>query len=373
MSPGRYPLAREYFTAYGRDYPSRAVLSALGLSYLAEAQDIHARLIEAGAVQQAAFYLPLMLDTRADAQPPGQDSATGGKRSEHDALVKQLKQQKHVALEQAIALFEKAIRLEPMHNKSYLLLATAQLLDNNTYMVRGVLQGSYTPRFGEDAAIDMMLALTSAIEGKTTAAEKALNKLLAQIDNGVTSPAMPQNLLTYSAYFNSAALATFRGDNAKAQALWKQLASKSKSSGNTLLFRMALGQLQNTAAATGNLAQAPSIRGKRLGDQISHDEINPLTDLWIEGEQFRVYRKADGSRYITTASNQIISAWQDMGDDSLAGVLAAGDSADRPFKTLGMPDRRIDLQSGEYLAYDRYGLALHINNDKITGWFLYQD
>jgi tetratricopeptide (TPR) repeat protein len=368
---GNYPLARQYFTAYGRDYPSRAVLSALGLSYLAEAQNLHTQLLELGAVQQAAFYYPLMLDTRADAQPQNDNKTQSQKRSEHDALVNQLKKQKHVALEQAIALFEKAIRLEPMHNKSYVLLATAHLLDNNSFMVRGVLQGSYAPRFGEDAAVDMMLALTTAIEGNTAAAAKALDSLVAELDKGVRSNAMPENLLYYSVYFNSAALASFKGDTEKAQSLWKQLASTAKSSGNTLLFRMALGQLLNKNTRNASLSSAPSIRGKRIGDKINTSELNPLTDLWIEGEQFRVYRKTDGSRYITTENREIISAWQDMGDDSLAGVLAAGDSADRPFKTLGMPDRRINLQSGEYLAYDRYGLALHINNDRITGWFLY--
>jgi hypothetical protein len=37
-----------------------------------------------------------------------------------------------------------------------------------------------------------------------------------------------------------------------------------------------------------------------------------------------------------------------------------------------MPDRRLNMTSGEYLAYDDYGLALRISDDKVKGWFLYE-
>lgn len=383
-----YAQAREYFTAYGRDYPSRAVLSAIGLSYLAEAEENQAQLIQLGALQQPDFYYPLMLDTHADAQALNTGTQTQ-KRSDSEALIKRLQQQKHATLEQAVQLFEKAIKLEPMHRKTYLLLATAYLLDNNPYMVRGVLQGSYQPKLGADPAVDMMLALTSAIEHKTenktgtksrnntgnqdSDAEKSLDTLIAEINSFDGTSAMPHNLLVYSMYYNRAALAIFKGDDAKAAALWKQLAAQSKTSGNALLFRLALDHVLQHGANTQStqaLITAPTIHGKRIGDRIDK-AIQPLNDLWIDGEQYHVYRANDGGRYITSASGEIISAWQNTGNDSLSGLLTVGDSADRPFKTLGTPDRRIDMQSGEYLAYDRYGLALHVNADRITGWFLY--
>lgn len=361
---GDYTQARQYFTAFGRDYPSRAVLSAIGLSYLAEAQEVHNRLLDLGAVKTPRFYYPLMLDAHADAQPVD-DNAT---QTRGDAsLIKQLQQQKHAVLEQAVHLFEKALRLEPGQRKTYLLLASAHLLDGNTYMVRGVLQGSYTPRFGDDAALDMMLALTSALEGDTATAEKDLDRLISKPR---VSTAMPDNLLSYSLYFNRAALAALKHDDTKTKQLWKQLAGRAKSDGNALLFRMALAQLVTQNGNTQAIDRAPSVDGKRIGDRVMTDS-KPLDELWIEGEPYRVYRAADGGRYITAADKQIVSAWQDNSGDSLAGLLTVGDSADRPFKTLGMPDRRIDMQSGEYLAYDRYGVALHINDGRVSGWFLY--
>ena len=47
---GDYLQAREYFSIYGRDYPGRAIISAIGLSYFAQAQDIQKQLIKLEAV-----------------------------------------------------------------------------------------------------------------------------------------------------------------------------------------------------------------------------------------------------------------------------------------------------------------------------------
>ena len=384
----QYAQAREYFTAYGRDYPSRAVLSALGLTYLAEALDSHSQLIELGDIKQPDFYYPLMLDASADAHVADSSDPQIQKRSSLQSLIMQQRDLMHMALKQSIQLFEKAIRLEPDHKKSYLLLATAHLLDSNSYLVRGVLQGRYLPKFGNDSSVDMLLALTSAIEGNNNKAEKEFNALLDKITAETDkSAAMPQNLLVYSAYYNSAAFAAYNGDDKKAQSLWKQLAQQSKSSGNSLLFRMALSHLTQQASPVA-LTEAPTIQGKRLGDNLGNNlgnksgssvtakmkntSVTPQVDeLWIDGEQYKVYRNKNGSRYITTVDGKIISASQETGKVALTNTLSSGDRADRPFKTLGIPDRRLDMQSGEYLAYDRYGLALHIIDDKISGWFLY--
>lgn len=386
----QYGQAREYFTAYGRDYPSRAVLSALGLTYLAEALDSHSQLIELGAIKQPGFYYPLMLDSSADAHAADSSHPQVEKRSNRQTLIKQHRDAMHQALERSIQLFEKAIRLEPGHQKSYLLLATAHLLESNSYMVRGVLQGRYLPKFNSDPSVNMLLAMTSAIEGNDKKAAQEFNALLDEITAQTgKSTAMPQNLLVYSAYFNSTAFATYHGDDKKVQALWKQLAQQAKSSGNSLLFRMALGHLLQQGNPV-TLTEAPTIKGKRLGDTLGNKLGNNVSDtvatrteksssrplideLWIDGELYRVYRNNDGSRYITTADGKIISASQEAGKETLVELLSTGDRADRPLKTLGIPDRRLDMQTGEYLAYDHYGLALHIINDKISGWFLYNN
>ncbi len=389
-----YVKAREYFSAYARDYPGRAVLSALGLSYLAEAVAAHNKLIALGAIKQPAFYYPLMLDASSDAAPgelrPGLNS-----RSTSQAMIKKLTGEKKSALQNSIKLFEKTIRLAPEHRKSYLLLATAYLLDGNSYMVRGVLQGRYQPKFSNDAAVDLLLAMTQALEGVATKdrvlqSEQAFTQLLNHLDKMQknrlkNTGAMSENLLIYSSYFNYAALLNFSGKPDRVKKYWKQLAQAAKKSGNSLLFRLALNQLNLTSLSLAELSQiklsqmklsqAPTINGYRLGD-INLGVTNQADELWIDGELHRVYRLPNGSHLITGSEGKIISASQQMGQSqeqvTIDDIISLGDSADRPFKTLGIPDRRLLLSSGEYLAYDNYGLALHLNNNKVQGWFLYK-
>ena len=54
----------------------------------------------------------------------------------------------------------------------------------------------------------------------------------------------------------------------------------------------------------------------------------------------------------------------------LAG-LKHSDSLVRPFITLGIPDRRISLINGEYIAYDNAGVAIYIKDNKLNSWFVY--
>lgn len=66
-----------------------------------------------------------------------------------------------------------------------------------------------------------------------------------------------------------------------------------------------------------------------------------------------------------------MNAWQDSAQAKLNKGIAMGDMADRALKTLGIPDRQLHMMSGEYLAYDAHGLAVHVVKNKIAGWFLY--
>ena len=362
-----YQQARHYFTVFGRDYPSRAVISALAMTYLAQAIEIHQALIRQGDLNQPSFYYPLILDTNALADSASQDTT---KRSSSNSVSKQKKQlQKLVAL--GIKQLERAIDLEPDHRKSYLMLASAYLLANNTYMARGVLQGRYLKRFNRDVSLELVLAMTRAIEGESRKAQLEFQQLLNNISSSSTQTGLPRNLLLYSAFHNSAANALFLGDNSQATKIWRQLASHAKNSGNSLLFRMALDQIRpNSTPQPASLTKAPVINGYRLNDKFKSLKSHTNSELWIEGDKFVLSRSQNGSHYIVSEQGKIINAWQDT-NGSIDKLLSIGDSSDRPFKTFGLPDRHLHMLSGDYLAYDEYGLALHINQNKIQGWFLY--
>ncbi|KPJ94290.1 MAG: hypothetical protein AMJ53_05570 [Gammaproteobacteria bacterium SG8_11] len=371
---GNYHDADRYFTAYGRDYPSRAVLTALALTHMAKALQIHQELIHTGALQKPKFYYPLLLDATAAATPLNR-TKDSTKRASLDVISQQQVNKMQLELDKANDYFEKALRLEPKHRKTYLLLAMSYLIADNTFMARGVLQGKYIPRFEQDAASTLLLAMTSALENNPTQAQRHFKQLLKELDGNSAADDIPSDLLIYTAYHNYAALSVHNGEANQAMELWKKLATTAKQQGNAFLFRLALSHISPDTSPPHPRAQLLQVGGMRLGDAL--DTKTPATatnlksELWIEGDLYYVYRYNDGSRFVVGNEQRIMSAWQAFGRQQLTPGIALGDAADRSLKTFGVPNRRMHMLSGEYLAYDEYGIAIHIDNNKIAGWFLY--
>ena len=366
-----YSKARYYFTQYGRDFPNRAVMSALGLTHLAEAIEIREKLIQTKVIDSADFYYPLMLDSSAGFETlknPNQVEKRGAVN-----LISKQQEQLSNHVKKAIAFFEKAIRLAPEVQRTYLLLANAFLLGDNSFMVRGILQGRYIPKFGPDTAASLLMAITTSFEGNHYKAISALNDLLNQIMPPGSQYSEMDDVLAYSTTYNLASLLEFTGQQDKAKKVWQTFARYTQSNANAYLFRLALGQLKpdTEKMRLSILTEAPTINGSRLGNRKARDDSShSINELWIEGDQYHVYNYDNGAQFITGTDGKIISATQFKGQATL-GLLNIGDKAERPLKTLGLPDRRLQLVSGEYLAYDLYGLALHVENHEIQGWFLY--
>jgi tetratricopeptide (TPR) repeat protein len=380
---GRYADARHYFSVYGRSYTNRAVLYATGLTHFCEALESQKRLRGYGALARPDFYYPLLLD----ASPPMPGSGlndTTAKRSPDTtvadaAVIEREQQRKALSLAHAVELFEKAIRLAPEQPKSYLMLAYSYLLGDNPYMVKGIVRGKYIPRFGQDLAATLILAMTAATEGSYDTARKLLSAVYKG-QQRVADPSQhrrpggfPEDLLTYAAYHNGAALAAYLGQADEARRLWQTLAQQAKSSGNGLLFRLALNRLEIETPATETISMAPTVAGLRLGDRFNGPDARPLQSdpFWIEGEPYRMWRLADGIHIVVGPEATVVSAWRNAGPACLTDRLAIGDEADRPMTVLGMPDRRLHLLAGEFWAYDAYGVAVRIENQKVAGWFLY--
>ena len=206
---------------------------SIGLSYFAQAQSAHKRLNELQASvaikPQTTFYYPMILDANVntiDVEP-----ITGSKRSDARSKIIVLQKHKTALLNKSISQFEKALRLAPDYRQTYLLLASAHLLANNSYRVRGVLQGQYLPQFGKDPAVSMLLALTLAIEGDTTESIKQLQNLIADSKESKTTSPIPEQILHFSVSFNLAALYRSMGKTTEAKKVWLTLAQTSKTKG----------------------------------------------------------------------------------------------------------------------------------------------
>ena len=241
-----------------------------------------------------------------------------------------------------------------------------------------MLQGQYVKRFGADPAVDMLLALTSAIEGETEQSINDLKKLSETVKHDAIVSPIPGHILRYSVSYNLAQLYSSMDRTEDANKVWMELAQVSQRKGDTLLFRLALTHISpiKNAPQVKKLKQAPTINGHRLGDSmtVSINTDNNSAELWIDGERYQIVRDMN-SRYIIQDDGILISAWQSDGkknNSRISSALSIGDPADRPFKTLGIPDRQLSMTSGEYLAYDDFGLAIRISNEKVKGWFLYE-
>jgi tetratricopeptide (TPR) repeat protein len=360
---GHYEQARRYFTAFGRDYPSRAVHEAIGQTHLMQAIALEQELVAAGAWPGPALFYPVLLDARPDATP---QPATALTQRGGDAYTRQLEQRLRISVDHAVAAFEKAVRLEPDHRSGYLALATAYLLARNAPMARGVLQGNYLPRFGDDASLALLLAMTRSLEGDLAQARREWEKLMTRDPSGP----LPAGLLMYAGRYNYAAvLGALKEPDAE---VWRQFAQRAQSGGDGLLFLYALDRLGRAPTPARTPSAAPTIRNARPGLRAAVDKNDAVSsdELWLDGQPLRARRYADGARMVAD-DGKVIALWQDGGAGGTLLGVNVGDAADRPLKLHGMPTRLVHLVSGEYLAYDRIGVAFRIANGKVAGWFLY--
>jgi len=376
---GNLVQARNLLKVYGRELPSRAVYTSIGLTYLTEAIALKNSPVYIQASGTIPFYYPILLDTRPSANQI--DTLNGSIKRGNKQYLKQQSARIRKLTADAIHYFERAIKLEPENQFAYLLLSFSYLVDNNTFMARGILQGKYKPLFGDDSALQLVIAMTLAIEGDIKGSIKRLQSLRNISSNtSLSITALPTELLQYTIHYNLAQLYKRNKTPKKVRALWQSLARRAKQSGDTLLFRMALSQLNTVATRATQLAQHPQILSHRLGDKLDiastlnnkqkHNITN--TDIWIEGEKLVLYRIAEnGTRFIVNDKNKIINAWQQWSNQATIGRLSVGDSPQRAHKIFGIPNREIFFTRGTYLAYDSFGFGVHIVDNRVAGWFLY--
>ncbi|MGD8886023.1 MAG: hypothetical protein PVF34_10390 [Gammaproteobacteria bacterium] len=372
---GHYEQARHYYNAFGKEFPSRAVFANLGLTYLQQAINIEHRIVDianqsATASRRIKFQYPVML---AEAPLPETPPAmlVSNKRGASDVLVAQLTDRKRRLLQQAIDQFEKAIRLEPDHRDGYVLLATSYLVDDNTFMTRGILQGKYIPQFADDPTSDLLLAMTSYKENNVAEAIKLFRQALRKTE-ATLNPADAQNTLTYTMALNLTAVLEQQHKSQQAINAWKTLAKRANQSGNSYLFQLAVHEVNHNLPAdyrNEKLANAIPLLGETYP---LNRQSNTITELWLDGEKLYVVRTGQGRSLVVDERKRVISASNVTAPQHPIQKIAPGGNVDRPLKLFGLPSRRIQLHSGEYLAYDHLSLAIHIVNNRIAGWFFYE-
>ena len=368
---GNYSQARQFFSSFGKEYPNASIFTNIGLTYLQQAIDIEKQIAELDP-QRAAFLYPIALAENPFPGNKQQSLAMANKRGATDVLITQLSAKRHEQVEQAITQFEKAIRLQPQNRLNYILLASSYLVDDNLFMSRGILQGKYIPKFGEDPTSNILLAITNF-------KEKHYDKSTALFKAALSSKRNPELHFTnaqsikYLSVYNLAAAYNHLGKVDQATEAWKKLAKDSKTQGDGYLFLMAVNHVNKNPV---------TMRVNRRSIQLEHKQTKAkqsasANELWLDGKKYLVMVEKNGNKTVVDDENRIVAVsnvhpiQQRSARTSHAKLISAGDQADRPLKLFGIPSRNIQLSSGTYMAYDNLSLAIHIVNNTIVDWFLY--
>lgn len=350
-----YKQAREYLTAYARNFPGRAVHNSIGVSYLAEAIALWPEY--AAQTQKPNLYFPIFVE----ATPTWKQDTQQQKRGS----VAQLKANiKHLS-EQALNYFEKAQRLSPDHKDTHYLRALSYVLMENGPMARGIIEGQYIPSFGRDLRSDLLQALAYASNNKISHSEKQLDKSLARYSKASKGE---NSALVFALIQNQTALAEFSGDPNRASKLWKSFAQNMGKRGEGYLMQLALSKIRNAPHSTS--PSQLSYKSISLNQTLKPNKTQS-NKVWFDGDPIHVSRE-DGAVWLHDKNNKVIALWLNSGSFNGLDRLKLGDNAERVIRVIGPADRRITLNSGEFLAYDHLGLAIRISQNKLASWFLYE-
>lgn len=369
---GNFNQARDYFNAFGKEFPSHAVFTNIGITYLQEAINLENQIASLDD-ERLPFVYPVVLSASPLNQEATQKLASSGKRGAADLVIEQLKQKRARLSELAIAQFEKSIRLHPTGRENFILIASSYLVDDNAFMTRGILQGKYLPKFGVDRASNLLLSITAYKEKNAKQALTILEKFDSAKKNPDSSTRNP-NALRYVSAHNKAVLLSQLGRKEDAQQVWNRLAQYAKNSGNGFLFQVAVEKIRNqgtsgTASVTGKHIQIK----RQLGKPYSKPGKNKgQNEIWFDGDKLTLLHTSQNEKLVLDDQAKLIRVLNTPVNIEGEQQLVIGDTADRPLKLLGLPDRQIHLASGDYLAYDRIRLAIHIINNQVSGWFLYE-
>ncbi len=357
---GNYPLARQWFTEYDKSYSSHIVHDNIGLTYLMEVLSETALDL---SVAQYAY--PLHLGSYSTFKKNGAQQTMRG-IDKHSVTTTDT-ERVHRLLSQAEPFFKQAIKISPNYKPAYQHLIICYLLKQRVFSANAQLLEIYKPRFGKDQLFNFLSALLMAIDG-----DKA--NAIAYFDKILESELKSNHKWLYSSAINLALLYQESGDSNAEHHVWRRLIDRAKKTGDGVLFQQALQQSKpGSVSYRRNPGVQATIEGFVIGDTMP-DLVNIEAgyEFWMNGDLYKVFRLPGGRSFVTDHKNIIKHVWQNQNHlrTSVLGVNL-NESPDRLLKTLGMPQRYIVTQQGEYLGYDSYGVALNIKNNKISGWFIY--
>ncbi len=354
---GKYDLARQYFSAYGRQFPHREIHNNIGLTYIAEALSLRRQIAQQGGDIRPEFIYPFVLEEEIEIYKARPRSRGGSGSGNPDLL--RLRKEMEADLHEAALSFERAVKMDPSHRPSYGNLVATYLLEGNAPLAYGVIAGNYVKRFGEDEAASLFLAISAYIEGQP---EKARLLFDRAVSGAGATPFVRINRAIYLGLI---------GDKVGEESEWKAVANIGKKSGDEALFQMALRRIGKEVASDAKSPPGPEkVVGYTVGQRVPVPSMNQSGAVWVEGEQIFISRWKDGKMAVH-ANRMILALWQEKGEATTAAGIRIGDDTAKLGRRYGIPQRKISAIHGEYRAYDQSRIAFRIEKSRVAGWVLY--
>lgn len=359
---GKYPLSRTYFKAYGRLYPGHVVHNSIGMTYLSEVMELNKKIAKDENTVYLDFVYPMVLDLN----PISLIKKRGLRENEEKSKIK--RKQREKLINSAVLVFEKSIKLSHEYRPAYLNLIISYLLNENTPMARGILLGKYKKIFGEDIDYEILNVMVSAINKQKNTGHM-FEKLVSKVIAGSSAYKATQ---VYSVLKNASIYWQYKGNDDQAENIWKHAAMKLKSFEDPSLFKLALSEIKSInhrTVSTGiDLKNLRNVIDEKL-KFVSTTKNKRF--FWYQGEKIFVAGNDQGDHFIITDKGKYLSSQMMLDGSVRLEGLQGGDSINRSYIRFGIPDRRVYLLNGEYIAYDKAGVGLYIKNNIIQSWFVY--
>lgn len=352
---GRYDEAISAFEDFGQVFRSAQVLLNLGLAHFARAVQLSDSSMSPNAMRHVMF--PTIL-----ASNPGfsisRSTGPQGLNSENAAYLRA----RHI--KKAIESFSQVIRLQPMSESGYAHLIFAFILDGKLGMASGVWKDQYPKSFRVTPLASLVEALIDVAEKRN---DRARERLLT-LDNRLRHPEWADtsfDMMRYTVCQNRSGLAL---DGSMSSRLpWLELASWARGKGRTLLFQLALLQLQ----PNGKLVPSLPVRHRapwHVGEDVAHflsDRALTVLPLALEETTLSIFSPRTNVRLVADAKKKRIHHVWSIETASVIQTL------DELLAYYGPPDRHITTEAGQYLAYTQRGIGFKIVETHLTAVFYF--
>lgn len=356
---GRYDEAISAFEQFGRVFRSAQASFNLGLAHLARAIQLDTPIeTHASPTAKRPLVLPSIVAS-ASGFPPSRSVDHGVTDGRNAA------QRRRYHIDHAIEAFLHVIRVQPTSAPGYAYLIFSYLVGNQLSMASGVWNDQY-PRDARDAPLARFISALLDVAGNHTRRAqqhlRALNKNLRS--DSRLDPAM--DMLRYVVSQQLSLLA--RADSADKQAIWTELANWARGRGRTLLFQLAVMQLNPGI----DLLPAAPIRHTvpwRIGSNIEtmQPALEPVSlTLTVNDTPLSLLSPYAGTVLLADPNSRLHHYWI---TDASRVFKGTGMTIDELLAYYGPPDRHVSTETGQYLAYTRRGVGFRVIDEHISSAF----